>query len=525
MHGNEPSGSDAAMKLLYELAARTDCANLRRLDRLVTVLVPLQNPDGRANGQRVNAYGFDLNRDWFAATQPETAGKLALLRRLPPILYVDAHEEPGIGGFFFPPNADPIHHEISGQALGAIDGVFGPALQRAFDARGLAYTNYATFDLFFMGYGDTVPTTAFGAAGMTFEKGAQAPFAERMAQHFVAQDTALSTAARQKDRLLTAWAAQWRQARSEGRRGELEPNVVVQPGNRVRFPVPGKRIYAYALAAGENAADAGRLVDRLRSVGVEVSALARARRIERFHAYGEEGSRAVTLPAGTYWISMAQAQKHWVEAMLGEDAYVPFPYFYDVSAWSNPLLMGLHGGAVEAPADPGHLRAVEPRRARHRARSPGGGVRVLHRLDGGARARRRPPAARDPGEPRAGAARAGGAPASRRGGGGSRKRRPRRPAQRRPRPRHTGRRAGRRPGRPGPALAAPRRPLRRPGLRGGPDPGGRQRGMGALRPRAPARPAGRRRDGLRPRGGVRSRRTRSSSSPTAPWAGRAPGPT
>ena len=38
---------------------------------------------------------------------------------------------------------------------------------------------------------------------------------------------------------------------------------------------------------------------------------------------------------------MAQAQKHWVQAMLNEDTYVPFPYFYDVSGWSNPLLMNL----------------------------------------------------------------------------------------------------------------------------------------------------------------------------------------
>jgi hypothetical protein len=35
---------------------------------------------------------------------------------------------------------------------------------------------------------------------------------------------------------------------------------------------------------------------------------------------------------------MAQPQKHWIQAMLGEDTYVPFPYFYDVTAWSNPLL-------------------------------------------------------------------------------------------------------------------------------------------------------------------------------------------
>ena len=56
------------------------------------VLLPTQNPDGREADARRNAYGFDLNRDWFARTQPETDGKLQLLRRLPPVLFIDAHE-------------------------------------------------------------------------------------------------------------------------------------------------------------------------------------------------------------------------------------------------------------------------------------------------------------------------------------------------------------------------------------------------------------------------------------------------
>ena len=66
-------------------------------------------------------------------------------------------------------------------------------------------------------------------------------------------------------------------------------------------------------------------------------------------AYGEAAGAATTLPAGTYVVPMRQAAKHWVEAMLGADPYVPFPYFYDVSSWSNPLLMGLSGGALVAP--------------------------------------------------------------------------------------------------------------------------------------------------------------------------------
>ena len=67
-------------------------------------------------------------------------------------------------------------------------------------------------------------------------------------------------------------------------------------------------------------------------------------RVPDYREYGAQRDTATRLPAGTYYIPMAQAQKHWVQAMLGEDSYVPFPYFYDVTAWSGPLLNNIDGG-------------------------------------------------------------------------------------------------------------------------------------------------------------------------------------
>ena len=78
------------------------------------VIVPTQNPDGREAYTRRNDYGFDINRDWFARTQPETDGKIELMRKYPPQLFIDAHEMGGTE-YFFPPNADPIYHEIAEQ--------------------------------------------------------------------------------------------------------------------------------------------------------------------------------------------------------------------------------------------------------------------------------------------------------------------------------------------------------------------------------------------------------------------------
>ena len=82
-----------------------------------------------------------------------------------------------------------------------------------------------------------------------------------------------------------------------------------------------------------------------------------------FTPYGRAPTPTV-LPAGTYWVPMAQAQKHWIQALLNEDTYVPFPYFYDVSGWSNPLLFNVSGGRSGAILTPGaELElAVDPAR-------------------------------------------------------------------------------------------------------------------------------------------------------------------
>ena len=104
IHGDELSGSDAAVALGYHLLASTDEAVVQLLDDVVIVIDPCQNPDGReriiamteqgtgyvtnldydsmARGRwpwgRGNHYLFDMNRDWMAGvTQPETRGRWA----------------------------------------------------------------------------------------------------------------------------------------------------------------------------------------------------------------------------------------------------------------------------------------------------------------------------------------------------------------------------------------------------------------------------------------------------------------
>jgi hypothetical protein len=343
VHGGEESGADASLHALYELAARTDCVVQGVLDEAIVVVLPTQNPDGRAIGQRRNLYGFDMNRDWFARTQPETDGKLEVVRQYPPMLFIDAHEF-GLSNYFFPPNADPEYHEIPDTAHDWINDLYSPAIVDAFEAEGIRYFHGAPYDFFAMIFGDTVPTAGYHAAGMTFEKESGDPIVEREHEQFTSIWASILAGATARDQVIAEWHASWVEAYEQGVDGVLEDNNVFEPGNQLYQPVPDVTVRHYFLLDDPaRGYELQRLVRRLQRMDVRVERLTAPLSIDSFKPYGDPAGPA-TLPIGTYWIPLAQAQKHWVQALLHEESWIPVETTYDVTAWSNPLLMNLDGG-------------------------------------------------------------------------------------------------------------------------------------------------------------------------------------
>jgi hypothetical protein len=346
VHGNEPAGGDAVLGLLYNLADRDDCVADAILDNAVVGLIPTQNPDGRANDERYNAYAFDMNRDWFARTQPETAGKLDLLWKYPPQVFVDEHEMGG-SNYFFPPDSDPIYHETPDPIYHEIAKMYGDANADAFTRLGWNYETWQSgYDLFYQGYGDSVPTTEFGAAGMTYEQGEGASYPDRTEHHFMAGLVTLYTGATHRETVLQRWRSDFVDAENEGANCRLEPNATFNPGHHVQRQVPKRPVCGYFLTG--HSPETRLVVRRLQLAHVKVDRLSRSTVVDDYRPYGMS-PRRTTMPAGTFWITLDQPQKHWVQAMLNEDTYVPFPYFYDVSGWSNPLLAGIPGGSTGQP--------------------------------------------------------------------------------------------------------------------------------------------------------------------------------
>ena len=139
IHGNETSGADAAMGVIYHLIASKDEDILNMLDEMIIIIDPLMNPDGRARFAknleqyrgtapnyddqsllhtgdwpygRTNHYYFDLNRDWLYLTHPETQGRVALINQWRPQILVDGHEMGSQDTFMTGPPREPINKNI-----------------------------------------------------------------------------------------------------------------------------------------------------------------------------------------------------------------------------------------------------------------------------------------------------------------------------------------------------------------------------------------------------------------------------
>ncbi len=318
-------------------------------------MLPIQNPDGREANTRQNFYGFDMNRDWFARTQPETDAKIEFLREYPGPLFVDDHEM-GADDFFFPPNADPVYHEITDESIDWINNIYGSSLAAEFTRQGIPFFNRDIYDLFYMGYGDTVPSTGFISAGMTYEKNNEDPISDRAYEQYVAQWVSLSQGAIRKEEILSEWAAAWREAYAQGQAGFLEPNELVNEvdseGNPqvISTQVPDRPVRHYFITDRRESkqSEVQAMLRRLQRMDVDVYRLKRALWVPDYTPYARS-TRGRWMAPGTWYVPMAQMQKHWVQAMLNEDTYTPFPYFYDVTAWSQPLLFNVRGGYSGEP--------------------------------------------------------------------------------------------------------------------------------------------------------------------------------
>lgn len=362
VHGNEISSTEAAMLTAYHLlASRGDPRVADIMRDTVVIIDPMQNPDGRDRfihhfeiseglqpdsdrisaehnepwpGGRTNHYFFDLNRDWFILTQPETRGRVKILQEWFPVTFVDAHEMGSDSTYYFAPEAIPFNPHLAKDQRTSLT-LFGKNNARWFDSFGLDYFTREVFDAFYPGYGASWPSY-FGSIAMTYEQasarglvarqydGKDLTFAYTIRNHFITSLSTAETTAANRQKFLEDFYDYRVSAIEEGNKDKIQ---------------------SYILPVQTDQAAANKMAGLLVQQGVEIG-----RATASFEACGK------TYETGSMVINTAQPAKRFIRTLM--DVNVPMEKdfvaeqerrraknlrdeIYDVTAWSLPLMMNV----------------------------------------------------------------------------------------------------------------------------------------------------------------------------------------
>ncbi|WP_198342083.1 M14 family metallopeptidase [Polaribacter sp. SA4-10] len=195
IHGNEPSGSNAALAVAYYLAASNRIDDV--LKNTVVLFDPSFNPDGLqrfaywANTNRskninpdpndreyrevwprgrTNHYWFDMNRDWLPVQLPESKVRIATFHKWLPNILTDHHEMGSNSSFFFQPGIPSRTHPLTPKMNQELTREIGTYHAKALDKIGSLYYSEESFDDFYYGKGSTFPDIN-GSIGILFEQG------------------------------------------------------------------------------------------------------------------------------------------------------------------------------------------------------------------------------------------------------------------------------------------------------------------------------------------------------------------
>ena len=379
IHGNETSGADAALGVIYHLIASKDDDILELLDDMVIIVDPVMNPDGRARFAknleqyrgtapnyddqslihtgdwpygRTNHYYYDLNRDWVYLTQPETQGRVALINEWKPQILVDAHEMGAQDTFMTGPAREPINKNVDYDLI-KWGNVFAKDQGNEFDRRNWRFYTGEWHEDLYPGYSFYV---AFrGTLGILYEQsrmaedGVRRPegtiqsYKESVHHQFVSTMINLDTL---KNNSKSMYEDYW-----DGRKYNVSSNS--KYSNR-----------SYVVLANDNNGRINALAEKLKAQDIEI--YKNNKPINVSNALKQNGVTVneYTIPTGSMIIPNNQPEAPLVSAILEFDAEIDdevlieekqkrisngSSIMYDTTAFNFTMMFGLP--AITVPQD------------------------------------------------------------------------------------------------------------------------------------------------------------------------------
>tara|TARA_R100000306_G_scaffold17398_1_gene21397 strand:- start:6299 stop:8818 length:2520 start_codon:yes stop_codon:yes gene_type:complete len=346
IHGNEPSGSNAALALVYYLAAAQGAAIDNLLNNTIILLDPAFNPDGLqrfaywANmhksstpnpdpndrefdeiwpGGRTNHYWFDMNRDWLPVQLPESRARIETFHNWYPNILTDHHEMGSNASFFFQPGIPSRTHPLTPSKNQKLTGDIAKFHAKALDKIGSFYYTEESFDDFYYGKGSTFPDIN-GSIGILFEQASSRGSAQEtnngiltfpftIRNQFTAALSTLEAAVDMRTELLNYQREFFKNARNE-----------VSGNSAILFGDEHDTSKVYHLAE---------ILNRHKITFYEVK--------QDLEKDGKTYKKGMS-----YLIPKQQKQQRLVKAMFEKRTKFTDSLFYDVSAWTLPLAFNLN---------------------------------------------------------------------------------------------------------------------------------------------------------------------------------------
>ncbi|MGB1232205.1 MAG: M14 family metallopeptidase [Winogradskyella sp.] len=347
IHGNEPSGSNAALLAAYYLAAAEGEAINTLLKNTVILFDPSYNPDGLqrfaywANtnkninlnpdpndreysevwpGGRTNHYWFDMNRDWLPVQLPESRVRIASFHKWMPNILTDHHEMGTNSSFFFQPGIPSRTHPLTPKLNQKLTKGIATYHAKALDKIGSLYYSEESFDDFYYGKGSTFPDIN-GGIGILFEQASSRghmqesengvlTFPFTIKNQFTAALSTLNAANGMRKEILNYQHNFFKNARKEA----------TKEGNK-----------AIVFGDEKDAAKTYHLAEILNRHNIKFHNIK-----SNFSANGKNYKKGYS-----YVVPKNQKNTRLINAMFEKRTTFQDSLFYDVSAWTFPLAFNL----------------------------------------------------------------------------------------------------------------------------------------------------------------------------------------